>query len=116
MNQDNFSKVKMLYELTKKCLDSGSSEEVYINWYSEISNADAFDLVALTGKLSSIEGKESRDKKALREAIISEIGRKNAYAITETMKKLDRAATLLTWVSIILSIIGIFLAILQFTR
>jgi hypothetical protein len=51
--------------------------------------------------------------KALREAIISEVERKNAQAVVETMEKLDKSATRLTWVSLALAIVGVLLAAIQ---
>jgi carbon monoxide dehydrogenase subunit G len=55
--------------------------------------ADAATLVDVTARLSSNPGKPSRDLKALREAIISEIDRKNAQDVIRTMEKLDAAAS-----------------------
>ena len=84
-----------------------------MNWVTEIQKADEADLVALTSRLSSGEEKESRNLKALREAVISEIDRKNTQNIVDTMKHLDATGTRLTWASVILAFIGVAFTVFQ---
>jgi hypothetical protein len=50
---------------------------------------------------------------ALREAVISEIGRQNAKHITSTMEKLDDTASCLATISVILAFLGVILAVMQ---
>lgn len=49
-----------------------------------VRQADATSLIEATARLSSDPGKRARDLKALREAIISEVERKNSVAVVET--------------------------------
>lgn len=84
------------------------------NWISLINDAKIMDLIALTSMLSSREDSTSRKIKALRESVISQIAFLNASQISETMERLDKTATRLTIVSLVLSIVGIIFAVLQF--
>ena len=109
----NTEEVKKLYANTKVCSKPGASEDELMNWVGKVQRANAIDLVALTSRLSSGEEKESRNLKALREAVISEIERKNTQNIVETMKHLDATGTKLTWASIILAFVGVVFTIFQ---
>ena len=82
-------------------------------WRRAIVQASAMTLVEATARLSSDPGKRTRDVKALREAIMAEIERKNSHAIIATMEKLDTSAARLTWVSLALAVVGVVLATLQ---
>ncbi len=109
----NFEVVKELYRLTKECSRPGTGDEQLSDWTTEIQAANIVDLVALTSRLSCGEKSESRNLKALREAVISEIERQNAHNIIETMEKLDGAATKLIRTSIALAAIGVAFTIIQ---
>jgi len=98
---------------TNDVADAPADEEKFEEWRATIRDADAAILIEATARLSSEPGKRTRDIKALREAIISEVERKNARAVIETMEKLDRSATWLTWVSLALAVVGVLLAAIQ---
>ncbi len=106
--------VRLTFEVAAvPCDEQRFDEQQYQNWCHVIRNTDAVTLVESTASLSSTPGKSTRDLKALREAIISEIERKNALAVISTMEKLDASATRLTWVSLVLAVVGIFLTAIQ---
>ena len=98
---------------TNDLANTPADDTRFEEWRSAIRQADATILVEATARLSSDPGKRTRDVKALREAIIAEIERKNAQAVIETMEKLDKSAARLTWVSLALAIIGVLLAAIQ---
>ncbi len=123
----NSSKVETLYKLAQKCSGLNPNEntppvdvaskkvnEDFNTWNSMISEADTVELIALTGKLSSREDEPSRKIKALRESVISQISFNNTTEINKTMERLDKSARRLTIVSVLLSVIGITIAFLQF--
>lgn len=112
----NTEEVKKLYDNTRVCSKPGVSDDQLMDWVSDIQQANAVDLVALTSRLSSGEEKESRNLKALREAVISEIERKNTQNIVETMKRLDATGTKLTWASVILAFIGVVFTVFQVVK
>ena len=71
-------RVKTLYDLTKACSDplAQDQDDKLARWAGEVQKTPAADLVILTSRLSSGEGEYSRNLKALREAVISEVERK----------------------------------------
>jgi|SRR5215469_3764269 len=98
---------------TNDVAEAPADEEKFEEWLATIRDADAAILVEATARLSTIPGKPTRDIKALRVAITSEVERKNARAVIETMEKLDRSATWLTRVSLALTVVGVLLAAIQ---
>jgi len=102
-----------IVELTAAVADDPADETIFYRWRTAIHDADAAVLVEATARLSSDPGKRTRDIKALRESIVSEIERKNADRVIATMKSLDASATRLTWVSLALAVVGRLLAVLQ---
>jgi len=107
------SKAQDIVRRTFEVADDPADEPKFEAWRSAIRDADTAPLVEATARLSSDPGKRTRDLKALREAIISEIERKNAQAVVATMEKLDRSAARLTLVSLVLAIVGVLLAAIQ---
>ena len=98
---------------TTDVADMPDDDAKFADWRAAIRDADAALLIEATARLSSDPGKRTRDLKALREAIISEVERKNAQAVVDTMEKLDKSAARLTWVSLALTIVGVLLAAIQ---
>ena len=105
--------VTQLIKLTDAAADRRDDPEVKTKWLNEVRGASTGDLIEAVSRLSSDEDHRPATIKALREAIISEIERKNSVHIVETMESLDRSATLLTWVSLALTVVGLVLAGLQ---
>ena len=117
----NSSKVETLYKLAQQYSATNSDDnssnkgnEDFNTWNSMINDSNTVDLIALTSKLSSREDSPSRKIKALRESVISQVAYNNTTEINNTMKHLDKAATRLTIASVVLSVIGIIIAFLQF--
>ena len=106
-NKENF------FALTHEVVDKLNDEELREKWIQRLFDADTTELVKLTSQLTSDEAHRPANIKALREAVIIEIERKNTEKIVITMKKLDRAATLLTWASFLVAIVGAILAAIQ---
>lgn len=104
-----------LVRYTREVVESPDDAK-FESWRAAVRGADAATLVDVTARLSSTPGKETRDLKALREAIISEIERKNAQDVIRTMEKLDVAATRLTWASLFVAVVGVVLTIVQVLR
>ena len=104
---------KDFFALTHEVVDKSGDEELRKKWIQRLFDADTTELVELTSQLTSDEDHRPANIKALREAIIIEIERKNTEKIVITMKKLDRAATLLTWASFLVAIVGAILAAIQ---
>ena len=113
---EDASQVDDILQRTWEIAKSPSDEKQFGAWRAAIHAAHAATLVDVTARLSSEPGKPSRDVKALREAVISEIERKNAQDVITTMKKLDASATRLTLVSLVLAVVGVALTIVQVFR
>jgi hypothetical protein len=87
--------------------------ERFAEWWEAVKVASSPILVQVTARLSSDPGKLTRDRKALREAIIAGIEYKNAELICKTMERLDKAATGLTVVSLIVALVGVVMTVVQ---
>ena len=92
--------------------DKMKSEE-FKEWTLKTGNSDSIDLISLIGLLDTRNKVTSREMKALRESAIAQVALKNAILISDTMKRLDKTATYLTYVSIFLGLTGVAVAILQ---
>jgi hypothetical protein len=103
-----------LAELTYRIADPGSAPDATARdeWLTKLRDAPPRNLVAVISLLSS-SGSRQANVKALREAIISEIERKNTDVLVQTMEKLDASAAILGRSSLVLAGIGIILAALQ---
>jgi len=93
--------------------ESKMEEKDFLDWTLKINGADNTDLIALISLLDTRNKSISREVKALRESAIAQVAYKNATLISETMKKLDKTATILTVVSLFLAVIGAAVGILQ---
>jgi len=115
MNTQNLSAdVQRLYDLANEIAPDPKAEKPNPRWHEEISRASADVLVGLVSVFSSGRAKEtSRSRKALREAAMAEIERKNSRAIIDTLKSLDAATTTLNRRMFQLTIGGIVLAVVQ---
>jgi len=80
-------------------------------WQKAVSESDPRTLVAATALLTSDPDHLPAVIKALREAIISEIERKNTDRLIATMEKLDQSAGRLAWITIVLTAMAAFLAV-----
>jgi hypothetical protein len=107
------SLVDELMKCTNDVAGSPNDEMAFERWHTAVDSADSRVLIEVTARLSSEPGKRTRDIKALREAIIAEIERKNANNIIDTMQKLDTSATRLTWASLLVAVVGVILAVIQ---
>lgn len=103
-----------LYALTNEVVDSPNDRSTFDQWITAIRESDTDILVELTGRLTSDAEHRPAGVKAAREAIISEIERKNTDHVVSTMKQLDKAAGRLTVASFVLAVIGTLVAVLQF--
>ena len=103
-----------LAELTRKVADpaNASDSKARDDWLSKVQTAPSKTLVTVTSLLSS-SGSRPANIKALREAIISEIERKNTEHLVHTMEKLDASAANLGKYSLVLAVIGVILAAVQ---
>jgi len=110
LNNDS-TEIHELIRLTWEVVKSPKDDDKFENWKAIVRNASTFKLIEVTARLSSIPGKDSRELKALREAIISEIERKNSQDVIRTMEKLDDSASKLTKVSLFVAIVGVIIAI-----
>lgn len=123
-----------LYKATLDSIDTIDNKHHYQithdNWLKLIQDdeVDVKDLVSLVSLLITRDidkkgnidkenktKKMSRELKASREAIISEINRRNTKTITTTMTSLDEKASQLDQRASLVAIIGLILAITQFT-
>ena len=107
------AEAEAISECTFEVANTPTDEGAFRRWRELIDRASAITLVEVTARLSSGPGKRTRDIKAPREAILSEVERKNTQNIIATMEKLDRSASKLTWVSVALAVVGVLLAALQ---
>ena len=105
-------------ELADKILSAGGRETEELekmrrDWAKYVASASSVDLIYITSLLTSDENHLPAIKKALREAIIAQIAHQNSKGIIETMTKLDKVSSRLTFVSLVLAGIAVFLAIVQ---
>jgi len=114
-NEENVNELFRLVEaLSLLDLSDRKKSNEFKQWVSKISDAPTKDLVALIGLLDTLKSSPtSRAVKALREAVISQVSFTNATLISNTMQRLDKTAGELTILSIVLSLIGIVIAVLQ---
>ena len=103
--------VRDLVRLTRDVVQSPADDTKFGDWCIRIRNVPTAALVQVTARLSSQPGKDSRDIKALREAIIAEVARQNAQAVIQTMQRLDATAAKLTWISLLVAVVGVLVAI-----
>jgi hypothetical protein len=102
-----------LVRLAASIAEGSRDDSKFMEWRDAVHRADVGALIEATARMSSRVGEPTRDLKALREAVIAEIERKNSEAIVETMMKLDASANRLTWASVVLAVIGVVLAAIQ---
>ena len=110
---DDGREIEDLVHLTQEVVASPTDDSKAGEWRGAVRLARAATLVGVIARLSSAPGKDTRDIKALREAIISETNRKNTQDLILTMEKLDASATRLSWLSVFLAIVGVALAVTQ---
>ena len=108
---------RRLMELTQAVAEAAEAADIseapaYDEWLREVQGASPRTLVVATSLLSS-SGSRPANVKALREAIIAEIERKNTEHLIRTMEKLDKSAARLGAYSLVLAAIGIALATIQ---
>ena len=87
--------------------------EDWEGWIKTVRDTDSEGLVEAVAQFTSEPGHGPADLKACREAVLAEIGRKNAAKIVETMETLDRSANRLTVVSLSLTIVGTLFTLVQ---
>jgi pyruvate/2-oxoglutarate dehydrogenase complex dihydrolipoamide acyltransferase (E2) component len=85
-------------------------------WWEAVQVASVSTLIEATAQLSATPASD-KDRaakiKARREAILSEIERRNARTIVHATQKLDAVTSKLTWVGLVLAVIGAIVAVLQ---
>lgn len=91
----------------------GRPDAALQSWIAAVRAAEPDELIEVIGGLTSEEEKKAANIKALREAMISELERRNAALLAHTMEKLDASATRLAWLSIVLTVVGVITGILQ---
>lgn len=99
--------------LTLEVSSDPSQETRFQDWLTAVHAADVRALIDATARLSSKPGKRTRDIKAMREAVMVEIERKNSDAVVNTMQKLDASANRLTVASLALTLVSVVLAAMQ---
>ena len=104
--------VELAYKIADRDSPSDARAKLHDEWWSKVQSAPPRTLVSAIAKLSS-SGRGPANVKALREAIISEIERKDTEHLVHTMKKLDASAVRLGHYSLVLAVIGIILAAFQ---
>jgi hypothetical protein len=127
------SEVNRLLALADTLAPPGESTPSDKRWHEEITHAPTETLVGLAGNLNSEPGKPAAKRKALREAVMAEIERKNAEQITKTLRentekitktmrdldnatnKLNKTMLCLTVFTVILTLVQVVFALLQFT-
>jgi hypothetical protein len=82
-------------------------------WKETLDSSTTSELIEATGRLTTRAELRDANLKAVREAMISEIERRNAEHLAATMRSLDSATTRLTWISILLAIVGVGLGAIQ---
>ena len=102
-----------LVQSTERLADDFHSQERRREWEEFLRKLDASELVRAAGLLTSDTQHRPARIKALREAIMAEVERKNTERITHTLEHLDRAAGMLTWASFFLAFMGTALAAVQ---
>jgi hypothetical protein len=105
--------VASLYDLTHMVVDANNDstlDRLKSQWAQDVREAGVSDLVALVSRLTSDETHRPANIKACREAIISEIERKNTEHLVKTMKDLDKAAGRLTWVALVVGVLSMLLS------
>jgi len=101
-----------LARLTNDAVDQ-LDEAIHEKWRSAVESADVPLLVDATARLTSNADHRPAKLKAYREAIISEIERKNTEHLATTMEKLDASAAQLSRMSLWLAVVGVVVAALQ---
>ncbi len=105
--------VKSLIELANKMAPPDQVEDPDPEWHNTLSSASADALVGLVSLSSSGRTETSRERKALREAAIAQIERKNAKAIIDRLHSLDRATSTFDKLVLWLTLAGVLLAVAQ---
>jgi hypothetical protein len=100
---------QQVVELTLSAADQRTNQ-AHAEWLTAVQSSDPRVLVAATSLLTSDDEHRPAVIKALREAIISEIERKNTLHLIRTMEKLDASAARLGWYSLLLAAVGAVLA------
>lgn len=109
---------RKLYELSENLVsvDESKYEEARGEWSEQVDNTTTRDIVDTISMLSTEKGKKTRDLKAVREALMSEVDRR----IISTMETLDKSAKRLQialWVvGAVLTIAGIFVGVIGIWR
>ncbi len=105
-----------IVELSKEIVNDLTNTAKQQEWTAAISQAPTELLVEVTGRLISKEEYKPASIKALRESVISEIERKNAEKIIQTMQHLDESASKLSNISLFLAVVGVVLGIIQILK
>lgn len=108
-----FAEITKLINLANEIAPPGETAPPDPRWLPAIQEASTDVLIGLAGALNSEPGKPPAKRKALREAVISEIERKNSELIKDTMMKLDEQTIVLNRRMFWIAVAGIFLAIAQ---
>lgn len=82
---------KKIYEERRNKSESDDLKDLRRHWSEQIALTDSVSLIYLTSRLTSDEDKLAATVKALREGIISEIERKNANHLAETLKNFENS-------------------------
>ena len=109
----NQEEVRRLIALADTIAPPGESIPVDASWHQELHSADVATLIAVTGALNAEPGKPAAKRKALREAVMAEVERKNTERVIGTMERLDAATTTLNARMLWLAIGGVILAVAQ---
>ena len=109
------TEVQDLLRLTNETVDDPGNDAKHLAWWSAVQAATQETLIRATSRVESTPVRTNRAAivKARREAMISEVDRRNAAHVAQTMKDLDAAAGKLSWVGLVLAFISAIAAIPQ---
>ncbi|MEQ1678215.1 MAG: hypothetical protein ABL876_16040 [Chitinophagaceae bacterium] len=105
-----------IVQLAKEIVNDLTNTAKQQEWTAAILQAPTESLVEVTGRLTSNEEHKPANIKALRESVISEIERKNAEKIIQTMQHLDQSASKLSNISLFLAVVGVVLGVIQILK
>jgi hypothetical protein len=105
----------IVVDLTYGAVDNLDNPAKHDQWWKAVLAASLSTLIEATSRIHSLPIGSTRAAviKGHREAVISEIERRNSDNVIQTMRSLDRATEKLTWVGIALAVIGVIVAIVQ---
>ena len=78
----------------------------------KLKEADSDTLYALIARTGST-GTTGAEEQALREAAIAILRARSTESLVTTMNQLERAATRLTWVGILIAVLGVLVGVAQ---